>query len=65
MLAALETVYKHDVIERMKRQRALIRALRLQNDRLVRELELLRARLRVLEPMRLPLMLSEHWDEEF
>ena len=61
MLAALETVYKHDAIERLKKQRALITALRLQNDRLIRELELLRARLRILEAFRL----DADWDDEF
>ena len=61
MLAALETVYKHDAIERMKRQRALVTALRLQNDRLIREVELLRARLRILEAFRL----DADWDDEF
>ena len=61
MLAALEVVYKHDAIEQTKRQRALITALRLQNDRLIRDLELLRAPLRILEAFRL----DADWDEEF
>ena len=60
-VSALEIVYKHESIDRLKRLKTLIKDLRLQNARLQSELMQVRMHLRALEPYALYLS----WDEEF